>query len=175
MSFLPVVSPVSLNAQRSSLFAVLVTLLLIHLPASGQTITTTTSVTDGRTPSALQAGSPAGSYPLSGFDNVNLYNGNLNFRLPLLQVGGRGSAGVTVTLALNLKSWHIKHTHKEFPDESTLESYVPTQTGWMPYSDYGAGRLTGRHYGLQTSSNLTCRWYSKTLSRRVNEIKNKKP
>jgi hypothetical protein len=52
-----------------------------------------------------------------------------------------------------------------FPDESELDSYVPTQTGWTPYAGYGAGRLDGRNYGLQTSSNLSCRWYSKTLSR----------
>jgi RHS repeat-associated protein len=102
---------------------------------------------------------------LSGFDNVNLYNGNLNFRLPLLQVGGRGSASMNIMLALNLKGWHIKHTHKVMPDESELDSYVPTQLGWAPYSGYGAGRLDGRNYGLQTSNNLTCRWYSKTLSR----------
>ncbi|HYV09785.1 MAG TPA: RHS repeat-associated core domain-containing protein [Pyrinomonadaceae bacterium] len=133
--------------------------------AVGQIVTTTTSVTDGRTPAALQPGSPVGSYPLSGFDNVNLFNGNLGFRLPLLHVGGRGSAQMTINLALNLKSWHIKHTHKVMPDESEIDSFVPIQTGWMPYAGYGAGRLDGRNYGLQTSSNFTCRWYSTTLSR----------
>jgi RHS repeat-associated protein len=127
--------------------------------------TTTTSVTDGRTPSGLQPGSPAGSFVLSGFDNVNLYNGNLNFRLPLLKVGGRGSAGYSMMLALNLKSWHTKHTHKDLPDGSTLDSFVPTQLGWTPYSAYGAGSLTGRNYGLQSSSTLSCRWYGKTLAR----------
>jgi YD repeat-containing protein len=160
-----IVSSELLGAKPSSFLAALLTIIFLSLTTNAQTITTTTSIADGRTPSALQPGSPAGSYPLSGFDNVNLYNGNLNFRLPLLRVGGRGSAEMTVALALNLKSWHIKHTHKVMPDESELNSYVPTQTGWKPYSDYGAGRLTGRHYGLQTSSNLSCRWYSKTLSR----------
>lgn len=33
------------------------------------------------------AGSPAGSYALSEFDNVNLFNGALNFNLPLLKIG----------------------------------------------------------------------------------------
>ncbi len=126
---------------------------------------TTTSVTDGSTPSGLQPGSPAGSYALSGFDNVNLYNGNLNFHLPLVQISGRGSAQMTSVLALNVKSWHVSHFHKEMPDGNTLDSYKPTQLGWRPYSGYGAGRLSGRHYGLNTSSNLTCTWYSKTLSR----------
>jgi len=133
--------------------------------ANGQTVTTTTSVTDGRTPAALQPGSPVGIYPLSGIDNVNLFNGNLNFHLPLLPVGGRGSDQMTINLALNLKSWHIKHTHKVMPDGTEIDSYVPIQTGWTPYADYGAGRLDGRNYGLQTSNNFSCRWYSKTLSR----------
>jgi YD repeat-containing protein len=70
-----------------------------------------------------------------------------------------------MTLALGLKSWHVKHNHKDMPDGSTVDSFVPTQAGWVPYAGYGAGYLSGRNYGVQTSSNLTCRWYSKTLSR----------
>jgi len=42
----------------------------------------TTSNTDGSTPLSLTPGAPAGSFALSGFDNVNLFNGNLNFHLP---------------------------------------------------------------------------------------------
>src|SRR5437868_5326248 len=146
--------------------ALILLTLLLAAAAAAQTTTTTTSVTDGRTPSGLQPGSPAGSFELSGFDNVNLYNGNLNFRLPLLNIGGRGSAGYAMMLALNLKSWHVKHIHKDFPDGSTLDSFVPTQTGWVPYGGYGVGELSGRSYGLQTSSNFSCgRAYSKTLAR----------
>jgi RHS repeat-associated protein len=126
---------------------------------------TTTSVTDGRTPSGLAPGSPAGSYALSGFDNVNLYNGNLNFHLPLLQISGRGSVQMTSVVALNVKGWHVSHFHREMPDGNTIDSYKPTQLGWAPYSGLGAGSVTGRNYGLQTSTNLTCTWYSKTLSR----------
>src|SRR5258706_13752146 len=48
-----------------------------------------TSATDGSTPLGIQPGAPAGSYPLSGFDNINPFNGNLNFHLPLLHIGGR--------------------------------------------------------------------------------------
>ena len=36
-------------------------------------------VTDGTTPVGLKPGAPAGSYALSDFENVNLFNGNLNF------------------------------------------------------------------------------------------------
>ena len=54
-------------------------LLILSTVANAQT-----SKTDGATPSGLQPGAPAGAYSLSGFENVNLYNGNLNFSLPLL-------------------------------------------------------------------------------------------
>src|SRR5712692_4266958 len=37
-----------------------------------------TSATDGTTPAALAAGAPAGSYSLSDFERINLFNGNLN-------------------------------------------------------------------------------------------------
>jgi len=49
--------------------------------AFGQTAPTVTSV-DGSTPPAVAGGQPAGSYVLSGFETVNAFNGNLNFRLP---------------------------------------------------------------------------------------------
>jgi RHS repeat-associated protein len=154
------------HANTKQAFTTLVSILFMVLTlsvAKGQQ--TTTSVTDGSTPSGLQPGSPAGSYALSGFDNVNLYNGNLNFHLPLLQLNGRGSAQMASILALNVKSWHVSHFHREMPDGNTIDSYKPTQLGWAPYSGLGAGSVTGRNYGLQTSSNLTCTWYSKTLSR----------
>src|SRR6266498_4485560 len=62
-----------------------------------------TSPTDGSTPLGIAPGAPAGSFALSDFENVNLYNGNLNFQLPLLRVGGRGGAGYTMTLKLDSK------------------------------------------------------------------------
>src|SRR5215208_6215850 len=81
--------------------------LLALVLAQGALAQTATSVTDGSTPSALAPGAPAGSYPLSGFESVNLYNGNLNFALPLLQNGGRGAAGVAVTLKVE-QHWRVK-------------------------------------------------------------------
>jgi hypothetical protein len=47
------------------------------------------SLTDGQTPLGIAPGSPAGSYPLSGFEDVNLFNGHLSFRLPLAQAARR--------------------------------------------------------------------------------------
>ena len=68
-----------------------------------------TAATDGATPTGMQPGAPAGSYPLSGFDNVNLFNGHMNFSLPLIHMGGRGSAGYTVNLNLE-RQWRARKT-----------------------------------------------------------------
>jgi YD repeat-containing protein len=62
--------------------------------------------TDGTTPLGLSPGSPTGSYALNDFDNVNLYNGSLNFRLPIYQVAGRGGAAYAVTLQVQ-KKWTV--------------------------------------------------------------------
>jgi hypothetical protein len=48
------------------------------------------NVLDDTTPPGQAPGAPVGVYPLSGFESVNLFNGHLNFRLPLLKVDGRG-------------------------------------------------------------------------------------
>src|SRR5262245_9949154 len=62
--------------------------------------------TDGTTPLGLTPGAPAGSYALSEFENLNLFNGNLNFSLPLTRVGGRGGAGFPVTMRIDYK-WTV--------------------------------------------------------------------
>ena len=59
------------------------------------------------TPLTEQPGAPAGSYPLSGFDNVNLFNGHLSFSLPLMQIGGRGKAGYTIMLPIE-QHWQVQ-------------------------------------------------------------------
>ena len=65
-----------------------------------------TSSTDGSTPSVITPGAPAASYPLSGLDNINVFNGNLNFSLPLMRVGGRGQAGYTMMLPIE-SHWRV--------------------------------------------------------------------
>src|SRR5262245_32849291 len=59
------------------------------------------------TPPSLTPGLPAGTYPLSGFDSVNLFNGNLNFHLPLVNIGGRGGAKSTLTLKIE-ERWRVQ-------------------------------------------------------------------
>lgn len=80
------------------------TLVLISLHA----VVTRADSTDGSTPLALQPGAPAGSYALSDLDNINPYNGSLNFRLPLLSISGRGTAGFTMTLPLRPGSTNVE-------------------------------------------------------------------
>jgi hypothetical protein len=92
------------------------------------------SVTDGSTPLALTPGSPAGSFALSGFDTVNLYNGNLNFRLPLLTVAGRGDAATTLTLPIQ-RQWSIRRlSQREGPTW-----YRVQENPWPPLNP-GYGR-----------------------------------
>jgi len=70
--------------------------------------------TNGATPLAIAPGSPAGSYSLSGFEDVNLYNGNLNIQLPLLKVSGRGGAQYVMTHMPIPYRWMIDHLDMGF-------------------------------------------------------------
>jgi hypothetical protein len=130
---------------------------------------TTTSNSDGTTPAGLAPGSTAGSYALSGFDSVNLFNGNLNLRLPLLNIGGRGGDGYTMLLALNLKGWNVRHFNRVMPDENELHTFTPRQfmCGGSSDTGYGVGKLKGKHLGLRVSSGFggSNKYYSKTLAR----------
>ncbi|MBK9168350.1 MAG: hypothetical protein IPM24_12895 [Bryobacterales bacterium] len=64
------------------------------------------SVFHGTTPPGVEAGAAAGSYALGGFDNVNLFNGQLSLALPLLRIGGRGEAGYTITARIE-QQWTV--------------------------------------------------------------------
>ncbi len=63
----------------------------------------------GSAPLSRTPGSPAGSYSLSDSDTVNLFNGNLNFDLPLLSVGGRGEVKHGISLTLETE-WSVTTT-----------------------------------------------------------------
>lgn len=134
------------NRKHFYLLSLLV-LLLTHASTKAQ------SVTDGATPLGLTPGVPTGSYAVGDFDAVNLYNGNLGFRLPLLTIGGRGSTGYTMTLRLEQK-WVVD---KEVtPGEPTM--YYPnpnwwTLDGFKPL--YSVGRLETRQGGSK-EFNIQC-------------------
>jgi RHS repeat-associated protein len=81
----------------------------------------------GMTPPGLAPGSPVGSYSLSGFENVNLFNGNLNFNLPLLKIGGRGRVGASINLAVNSVKW----------DMSFMAANATATSGILPWRPRG--------------------------------------
>lgn len=122
--------------------------------------------TGGSTPLGLSPGSPAGSYPLSDFESVNLYNGGLNFRLPLLTINGRGATGYSLPLHIEQK-WSVS---KEInPGHS---AYYFAHSSWWS-EDYGnartldVGRLQVRRGGTTDFYGPNCGGYRyrKTLTR----------
>lgn len=103
--------------------------------------------TDGATPLGLAPGAPAGSYPLSDFEDVNLFNGTLNVALPLVKIGGRGEAGYPLTLRVDHK-WLVQKESAE--GQPPINIYTPqpgwwTDTGWAPV--YSMGRMETRQGG----------------------------
>ena len=109
-----------------------------------------TSSTDGQTPLALQPGAPAGSYALSGFDNVNLFNGSLNFRLLLAAMSGRGGAGDALMLPIERK-WRVSDVAIPQLDGSFRHVYIPVPNWWETMAlNYSPGVLQGRQAGYDT-------------------------
>ncbi|HNJ40511.1 MAG TPA: YD repeat-containing protein, partial [Acidobacteriota bacterium] len=124
---------------RRSLKAIfLFTLLLLGLnSAQGQQ-----SPTDTGTPAALLKGAhPLGSYSGSSFDQVNLFNGNASFSIPLANLNGRAGLGVGVMLSYNSKVWRTESV----PGDSTFHS--PTYISWDETSPLLAAgwSLSGGH------------------------------
>lgn len=103
------------------------------------------------TPAGLAPGTPLGSYALSGFDNINPYNGGLNFHLPLMQTGGRGGVGYTMMLPIEQK-WRVEHTIDDpnlYCDQcetfDITHTYTPTNQWWTGLDTaYSPGILLGR-------------------------------
>lgn len=102
-------------------------------------------ITDGSTPLGVSSGAPTGSYALSDFDSVNLYNGSLNFRLPLVQIAGRGGAGYTMVMRIE-KKWLVE---KEY-GLGQPNRYTPNPNWWGVDGQepiYSVGKLAVRQAG----------------------------
>src|SRR6266478_1787457 len=118
-----------ISAPRLQLLGVLAALLFVCVTAKAQT-----APTDGMTPSGLAPGAAAGSYGLSGFDNVNLYK-------PLLGIGGRGAAQTQMRVSPNSVRWMVE---QEATDFGTI--YSPNPNWWEGISPgYGPGVLQARN------------------------------
>jgi RHS repeat-associated protein len=79
--------------------AAILTMALSPVQAIAQT-------SNNGTMAGLMPGSPAGSYSLSDFEDINLYNGSLNVSLPILSIGGRGSAGYAMKVNIQQR-WSL--------------------------------------------------------------------
>jgi YD repeat-containing protein len=75
------------STSRQSILTFFLALLMTLLAVSR-----VNAQNDTYTPLGLTPGAPAGSYPLSDVDNVNLFNGLVNIRIPLYNYAGRGEA-----------------------------------------------------------------------------------
>jgi hypothetical protein len=116
--------------------------------AQGATAQTSTA---GKTPLGLAPGAPEGSYSLSGFDQINFYNGSLNFALPLMHIGGRGAAGYTMMFRPSQPKWQVQHVITQQCNQEgcwvTGEHYYPTTNWWVIEPGYSPGVLVGRKAG----------------------------
>ena len=107
---------------------------------------------DGTTPAGQARGTPSGTYPLSGFDNVNLFNGHLNFHMPLMKVGGRGQAGYTMTLSIE-QVW----TAQLWDAFNNL--YVPNYNWWDGIKPgFSPGVIQARHQSVGCDGSQMFSW-----------------
>ena len=95
---------------------------------------------NGTTPLGIAPGAAAGSFPLTDFDHVNLYNGRLNVHLPLLSIKGRGGAEYTSTLLPLNATWIVQHQELGFGNSYNYPSYE----WWEGGPGYGPGSMRGR-------------------------------
>jgi YD repeat-containing protein len=134
---------------------IIVLMLLSTIIAHGQR---TTSPTDNSTPLALTPGAPTGSL-MEEFANVNLFNGNLNFALPLATVGGRGGLRIPMTLSIE-RHWKIIRRCDPTITGGTICHQIPTSMWWGELQvGYGPGILQGRggaEYELQSNGVRVC-------------------
>ena len=94
----------------------------------------------------LAPGSPASSYALSGLDHINYYNGLLNTEIPVLTIGGRGSASRTITIPIQ-RQWSV---------DNTVNGYAPDTTQWP----IQAGLYTSGYISIQSVSTTNDACYS---------------
>ena len=98
-----------------------------------QLILAKTALSQSTAPTAQTPGAPAGSYTLSELESVNLFSGNLNLNLPLLNINGRGD--VTHTLGVTIETqWGV--TADEIPGTGDL-LYTPAAHTQAPFGFMG--------------------------------------
>lgn len=108
----------------------------------------TLRMTDGSTPNGAATGAPVGSDSLSGIEDVNLYNGNLSFHVPLHTVGGRGTAQMAMMMAID-NQWNVKVEGISYPGQRyPTWVFGPELNAWSTKRPgYGPGLVVGRSSG----------------------------
>jgi hypothetical protein len=149
-------------AIRRTLVTIAGATFILCLTSSQARAQETTSVTDQGTPSVLERGThPLGSFGGGEIDSINLFNGNLNLRLPLASKDGRAGLGASVVLAYNSKTWRTEGV--PLMDGTNNQAYLPFNESWDPTHTeiaYGwslfPGRMASRASGQGTSQTVTC-------------------
>ncbi|RPJ56342.1 MAG: hypothetical protein EHM23_23820, partial [Acidobacteria bacterium] len=137
------------KTMRPASVVILLFLLVSFVHGQQECSNLTTCITDGGTPPAISPGSPAGSFPLSGFESHNLYNGNLELAIPLVTVGGRGLS-YTVTKRVHSTKWRIEHRVEHIPDFPMGEDCTqPVHYNYAVY-DWWEPRDPGYSPGVMT-------------------------
>jgi RHS repeat-associated protein len=77
----------------------------------------------GPIPAPLAQGRPAGSYQLSEIENINYFSGNLNIRIPLAAVNGRGAGSQQVSVTISSPTWNAWMEY--IPDNSGNGTFEP--------------------------------------------------
>jgi hypothetical protein len=101
----------------------------------------------------LTPGAPAGTYALSGFENINYYTGHLNVSLPLLELGGRGDVRFRMMAAIDAPKWTIETaTRVQDRNGSGAFEYQHSTSAavekWQTYqAGYGPGILVVKKVG----------------------------
>ncbi len=91
---------------------------------------------DTGTPAASKAGqSGASTYAMDKLETVNLANGNMSVHIPLVTVGGRGSASYTLALSYNSKLWSAQHDVEPGYTDPLGEYYQPVHHYGATFDD----------------------------------------
>lgn len=141
------------RSSAKRLLVALLTLVSLTAGVSAQT------ASDYHTPTGIAPGAPAGSYALSNFEHINLFNGGLNFRLPLLEVGGRGGVSHTIWLPIDHR-WEVGKIVECEGVACTTHTYVTDYRLKTPNTYYGPGKVIARHFG---DKRIQC--YQRTITR----------
>src|ERR1700730_12968064 len=132
----------------SRLISICLFLPMLAVVAAGQQ-PPSWSATTGATPASMSPGAPVGSYPLSGFETINLYSRRQSFSLPLVHVGGRGAAGFTIQLPLGFQWQEYNYSYPTNCGQGGCGGWqqvtVPIPTDWAYQPTFSPGIMIGRN------------------------------